>query len=346
MATQDGPKEGSNPMLANERIERLIRLELDVEPLYVEEFDISTIDLTSRKQVRDTNVAPKEQVDAYTWMMDSGDKFPAIVVCHDEEDEESEPVLGDGSTRCHAHRNRGERWTDAFVIPFNYHSVDDEMRARIDYIGGALNAKNGRPNSKKERDMLVENGIVAGKPDKEIATTAGVSVQTVANARDRAKAKQRLASLGVETSHLKDAAVSKLGKAHDVPDEVFVETVALADSAGMNAGDVASLVNSVRSAGSDETAKERIEREREQWEPRIAEVKRGNGGGVKPQAQQLRRSLGYVTKHPASAFVEHNADHAADHEDLVVQSIARLNEVLDEQREVNKELLAATTSSS
>src|SRR4051812_21768931 len=91
----------------NDRIARLIRRELDIEPIYEPEFDLSTIDLASRKQVRDTNEAPKEQVDQYTWMMDAGDVFPAIVVCQDPEDGE-DPVLNDGNTRTRARRNRGE----------------------------------------------------------------------------------------------------------------------------------------------------------------------------------------------------------------------------------------------
>ena len=330
-------------MLANERIARLIRRELDVEPIYVAEFDLSTIDLKSRKQVRDTNEAPKEQVDAYTWMMDEGDVFPAIVVCQDPDNPDSIPVLDDGNTRVQAHRNRGERWTTAYVIPIDYHTADAKLQARIDYIGGALNAKNGRPNSRSERDMLIINGVLAGKADKEIATTAGVTVQTVANARDRALATNRLRETGIERAelaHLKDTSISKFGKAIDLPDDLFAETARLADSAGMNASEVTSLINSVREAGSQELAHERLARERKDWEPRIEEISRGNGGGPKPLAGQLRRSLGFITKNPAVAFVEHNADHAVEHEALVEQAIARLNEVLKAQQQVNADLRA------
>lgn len=329
-------------MVVNERIARMIRRELGVEPVLTPDFDISTIDLKSRKQVRDDNEAPQEQVDAYTWMMDEGDVFPAIVVCQDPETG-SDPVLNDGNTRVRAHRNRGERWAPAFVIPIDYHAVDDEMRARVDYLAGALNAKNGRPNSRSERDMLIVNGVIAGKADKEIATTAGVSPQTVANARNRALALNRMRETGIDPAdltHLKDTAVSKLGRAVDLPDELFVETAKLANAAAMSSSDVVSLLSSVREAGGEEQARERIAREREEWKPRIEEVTRGNGGGPKPLAGQLRRSLGFIVKNAATAFVERNADHASDHEDYVQQAIARLTEVLGMQQEINAELRA------
>ena len=335
-------QEGSDLMLVTERIVRTVRRELDVEPLIVADFDLSRIDLSSRKQVRDTNEAPKDQVDQYTWMMDEGDVFPPILVC-DDPAADDDPVLNDGNTRTRAHRNRGERFASAIVIPINYHTADPETRARIDYIAGSLNAKNGRPNSKSERDMLIRNGIEAGKPDKEIATTAGVSVQTVTNMRDRVLAVKRLRDTeGLEREdlpHLKDTAVSRLNKADDLPDDLFVETAKLANAAAMNAGDVTTLVNQLRKAGTPEAAREKLENEREQWKPRISEVARGNGGGAqKPLSGQLRRSLGFVIKNAATAYVERNADHAQDHEELVSQSIERLQEVLKLQQEFNADL--------
>ena len=335
MASSDSARSG-----IDDRTERLIRTITNLDPDLVEGYDVRDIDPLDRAQVRvDRNLAPKERVQSYVWMMDAGDEFPAIVMTNDG-------VIADGNTRIRANKERGTFKVRAWVVPIDYKEADPETQARISYIGECLNAKNGQPPTKEEQVNQVRHGIRIGLGDKQISVEAGVNPTFVKKLRDRVAAEARLDDLGVD--YVKEGAnkpliaetvLSTLGRAADVPDDAFVAVAELARDAGMNQKEAQATVSMVREQSSPAARLDVVRRERDEaWKERITDREQGRNGHP-PLSRQLKRNLGFILKgHPASVLVERNRDMAEDHLQAVVDAIEVLNEVAELQRQANSEM--------
>ena len=339
MASSDSARSG-----IDERTERLIRTITNLDPQLVEDYDVRDIDPMDRAQVRvDRNLAPKERVQAYVWMMDAGDEFPAIVMT-------SDGVIADGNTRIRANKERGTFEVRALVVPIDYKTADPETQARISYIGECLNAKNGQPPTKEEQVNQVRHGIRIGLGDKQISVEAGVNPAFVKKLRDRVAAEARLDDLGVayvregsEKPLIAEAVLSTLGRAIDVPDDAFGAVAELARDAGMNQKEAQATVSMVREQGSPAARLDVVRRERDDaWKERILAREQGRNGHP-PLSRQLKRSLGFILKgHPASGLVERNRDMAEDHLQAITDAIEALGEVAELQRQANTEMFTGT----
>ena len=326
----------------DERTQRLIRTITGLDPELVDDYDIRGIDPRDRAQVRvDRNLAPKERVQSYVWMMDAGDEFPAGVMTRDG-------VIVDMNTRIMAYKERGDFFVRAWVIPVDYKDADADTKARISYVGECLNAKNGQPPSKEEQANQVRHGIRIGLGDKQISVEAGVNPTFVKSLRSRVAGETRLDDLGVEYTRedgekvkplIAEAALATLGKADDLDDDVFVAVAELARDAGFTKPEVQAAVSSAREQESPAARLDVVRREREANKERIASREQGRNGHP-PLSRQLKRNLGFINKNTASALVERNRDLAEDHLEAIEQAIGILTEVADLQRRANAEMLA------
>ena len=184
---------------------------------------------------------------------------------------------------------------------------------------------------------MVRDALGLGMSSKQITATVGFPASVVDGIRRELDAEEKLERVGLkaadEKADIRDAALRALGKAVDLNDQPFAELASLAVDAGFAAGEIGALAASVREAGSDQLALERITRERDTNAQRIADRKRG-GNGHPPAARILRQRLGFIIGKEVGALVETNSERIADHVEALEQAITKLQDVLVEQRQL------------
>jgi hypothetical protein len=300
--------------------EQLIIAITGLTPTLEQEYDrVTGIRPNERVQSRlDRNNAPKERVKLYAQLM-GGVAFPAIVVTEDG-------IITDGNTREKARGLRGDRFMPAWVLPVKWDEADATMRRKLTILSEALNNRNGLPLDVEERVKYVENLIEDGASDAAISTQVGFPTNRVREIRYEHSADRRLVDLGYQLDQLELSSTQKraFGKpnALGLTDEIFKGLVDLALHSDMMARDINQLSTTLASTGSDDLRRERLARERQS---RAAASRTLNLAG------QLRSRLSVLGEHPASVFVEHGADHAAEHLDALKQAIVRLEEVVRAQ---------------
>lgn len=308
----------------------LVEAIIGVEATLEQEFDLSRIDPDGRVQVRiDKNNAPREMVERFAGQM-AFSAFPPIVVTADAR-------IIDGNTRYRARRKREDRFCPALVVPVAYEDADEALKTRLEYLGLALNNSNGKALDRKERRTMVRDALELGMSTKQITATVGFPATVVNGIRRELEAETKLERVGLndpnEPLQIRDASLRSLGRAVDLNDQPFAGLATLAIDAGFAASEISALAASVREVGSDELALERIAREREANVQRIADRRRG-GNGHPPAARTLRQRMGFILARETSALVETNRERMAEHLEALEQTIAKLESVLAEQRQV------------
>jgi hypothetical protein len=306
----------------------LIEAIIGAKPRLEQEFDLTAIDPEGRVQVRiDKNNAPREMVERFAGQM-SFSVFPPIVVTTDAR-------IIDGNTRYRARRKRGERYSPALIVPIKWDGAEDEMKVRLEYLGLALNNSNGKALDRTERRRMVRDALGLGMSNQQIVMTVGFPAPTVNAIRHELNAETKLERVGLKKpdaeAGVKDAALRALGKAVDLNDKPFTEVAVLTLDAGLTGPEIKALAASVREAGSDTLALERINRERDANAQRISDRQHGINTSP-PAARQLRQRLGYIIKQEPTALVETNREQMADHLEMVEQAIVLLQDVVVKQK--------------
>lgn len=309
-----------------ESIMQMVRDVAGVEPSYEPSYDLLQLDPRGRVQVRlDKNNAPQEMVDRYRFQM-SQSEFPPILVSADRR-------MIDGNTRGKARLARDEIYTPAIIVPLSWDDGSKDERLRLILLGQVANNMNGKPLSEVERIEAIRNAIKDGWPNARIVYQLGFDEKTVRNLRDEHEARERLAKVGFEDPNVPPAVIRAMGK-HGVnlDDDAFAAMAGLAIDAGFNAGEVATIATSLRESPSAETRAERLGREREAQQVRIAEKARG-GNGHPPLSRRLKGALHLLTEssHPAEDFVERNPDAMVDYLRVLEIAHASLGRIIELQ---------------
>src|SRR5262245_39294439 len=114
----------------------------------VASFDLDTIDVDRRVQVREANnYAHKDEVEAYAQQMKQV-PFPALVVTRDG-------VLVDGGTRKLAAQKAGIRFFPVIVLRLDWETADAKTKVLIEALSATLNNTSGRRQDPKEARVTV-----------------------------------------------------------------------------------------------------------------------------------------------------------------------------------------------
>lgn len=300
-----------------------------VKPRLEDNYDLGQLDLGDRVQIRlDKNNAPKEMVERFAFQMGRS-VFPPPVITADHR-------VVDGNTRIRARALREERFSSAYVVPISWDEADENMRARLEFLGYLLNNSNGLTLDRAERRQMVRDGLRLGMTARQISQTTGFKPSVVSAVNAEIRGEERIRRVGleelVEAGRIRDASLRALGKAPELNDEPFRSLVELTADAGFNVGEIRALGSSLKEAGSDELALERASRERDANAQRIADRARG-GNGHPPAARLLRQRLGFITSRDVDVLVETNPERMRDHLEAVNDAIAVLEQVRDAQAE-------------
>jgi hypothetical protein len=296
---------------------------LGVEPTLIEKLDRLRIPTHTRVQSRiDQNNAPDAQVKRYAHMM-AESHFPAPLLTNDY-------ITVDGNTRIKAHGVRADRYIEAWVLPIEYETADEDTKHKLKLLSLALNAMNGLPLEEKEllryATELLRDNVVS---DEEIVSKTGLAISKITALRQQRLAAERLFHLGINVDklNLPDTTLRALGKpiALQLDDESYRGVLDLTKEAGLNGSAISGLAQSLKEATSPEMKRERMARERRALEPQI--LARQHGQEHKMYTDRLRKTLELLREHPASAFVEGNAEKAQGYVELLDKAIENLGEI-------------------
>jgi hypothetical protein len=241
----------------------------------------------------------------------------------------SDYITVDGNTRIKAHGVRSDRYIEAWVLPIEYETADEDIKHKLKLLSLALNAMNGLPLVEKELLRYAAELLRDKVSDEEIVSKTGLAISKITALRQQQQAAERLFHLGINVDklNLPDTTLRALGKpvALQLDDDSYKGVVDLTVEAGLNGSAISGLAQSLKDATSPDLKRERLARERKAVEPQI--LARQHGQEHKMYTDKLRKTLELLREHPASAFVEGNAEKAQGYIELLDKAIEALGEI-------------------
>jgi hypothetical protein len=282
---------------------------------HADQYDLAQLDKSRRIQVRafesykDSEWAPADSVKQFATQM-AHQAFDPIIVT-------SDAWVVDGNTRVGARERRGDKFHPAYVLDLAWAKADEKTRNYVHILAADLNVW-GKSLTPAERRYNVRYFLAEGFTEDQIASRLGIARNAVNQIKQEVAAERRMNAVGVPWNNgkgeISTVAKRSLGKASatDLHDQPYAELVKLALDADLKGSEVDELVVRLKDTGSDQEAIATLAVVRTESADRIREV--GFTGRGRPSlSNQLRQHLGFISKHPAEAFVERNRDVAADH---------------------------------
>lgn len=290
------------------------------------QYDIRKTDVKKRVQVRDAhNYAPIENVRTYAQQMSRNAKaFPPLVMTRDN-------WIVDGNTRIGALHELGQNFSPALMIEVDYESLNAKQKAELHALAATFNQMGGQRLTRAEMLTVATELVKFEWTNERIAEAIGASASVVTSIRKAINGEKRLAKIGLNPASFNDRGLKGLGHndAIALNDEPFKAVAELQQAAGLNTGEVITLVKELKELGSDEEKLTRIADARSESGSRIHEHSvTGNG---KPSASALlRRSLGFTVKFEGKEkeLVEQDAGAQLAHTNMLKAAIDILQAVL------------------
>lgn len=292
-----------------------------------------------RLQVRDTERAPKQEVDKYAAAMKRGDVFPPGVVTRDDR-------FVDFNTRAAAAWKTGRRDFPVFILNVSLADATETERDRLYILGGAFNTHGPKPLSRNELVNLVRKITGPDWSAEKVAAHLGVTKNRVANVLAQRRAEQRAARLGVKLNgSLTPSALTILGQRDEkLNDRPFAEILRLAQDAGLTSGELSSLCSRVQEVtGSDDERVALVEEERRAREAQIANY-RATAKRKPPMSSEVLKRTRYVENLGSTGvteLVDYNPGTSASYLASVERALAVLTALATAQREANERMAAA-----
>jgi hypothetical protein len=329
----------TNGQIPESNVRMLCQQYVDVEPVLEPHYDRLGVDLAKRVQSRiDANNAPDHMVRRYALLM-AEVAFPPPLVTSDGH-------IVDGNTRFKAHGQRNTRYIECLVLPIAWETATPDIQRKLVLLSLAINTMNGKPLDEVELLKMAAALIQEGDSDEAIVGKTGLTMSKVTSLRDVTKATERLNSLGISPTALglPTTTLRALGKpmAMSLDDADYTAVADLADKAGLKGNQVNGLATSLKEAGSPESRRERLARERTALEPQV--LARAHGQQHPIYTARLRRTLELLREHPVTSFVEGNSEMAAEYIDLLDKAIEKLGELRALQASQPAIAAAATAS--
>jgi ParB-like chromosome segregation protein Spo0J len=288
------------PQIRDQRFESLFdRWNLKFE--YIPELNLSDdLKVLDEVQVRDlANIAPPARVDEYEQQMRNGAKHPPIVVAAQLRGETD--VLIDGNTRALAARRVGRDTFPAYRVS----PIPDEKFSLI--LAAALNQLGGDRLAAVEAHKAALVAMDMGLKDEQIARELGYSAESVRRWRRDQQFGERIDRLKMTDAAEKLNKTQKRALSQIEHDGPFAELLSLTAETKPDKQEFKELVETIKTATSDDAALEIIGKAREEWTPigpPPSKVYRN------PVASQARMHIGGLLKidDPAAVYDPSKAD--------------------------------------
>jgi hypothetical protein len=237
----------------------------------------------SQSRIRETGRAA---ITAMSVSMKAGQIFPPPTIWPDGVDGYS---LLDGNTRVAAKRKLGIGATDAYIV-----EVDDKDDAVT--LSAVLNALNGQPLNKEERDRAMMSMARKGFDNKTISKKLGIPTSAITRALASQSYDERADRIGLDPT-IADA-VPKSIKARIQPladDAVFTALSALFVEGDLTSNDLTPVLVDLKAAGSEADRLKVISDERANRAADIVRVSTGRSTKGSPVLESTR-AVGSLVK--------------------------------------------------
>lgn len=286
--------------------------------------DAHLADISRRVQVRDiTALAPHNEVARYAQALKRGDLMPPVILTKDL-------YLVDGNTRTEAARKANWSYFPAFVLDEKFQEAPEALLKRFITLGAASNLTHGRGMSRENIAMVIAAVMTPGEPAKDVAAKLHIPVSTVSSVLNVQKAKDKLTSLGVDTSDESRLTPSHLrtigGQLPRYTDPVLVKYAELIRDGQLTTTDARALGKRLTEAGTEEEKLDLILNERGARRDIIS------GQSSKPQpSAKLRQTLGFLLGSTPGDMIEFNHEMRSQHRRILYDAVDQLNKVIAAQ---------------
>mgnify|MGYP003625572595 CR=1 FL=1 len=204
------------------------------------EFLIDDIEFSPAAQVRAAaNLAPKERVEEYRMQMQSGAKFPPILL------RSPGNIMIDGNTRVAAAKRVGRQTIPAILVDTKTEAMHLMLAASVNQMGGE---RLTGPDAHAAALLMLQGGF----PDSSIAREMGRDQSQVRKWRTQQEVLTRATSMNVDLDGVTVAVIERLA---DIRlDQPFVEAAQLFSEIRPKSNEAKEIVTAIATASTEEAA--------------------------------------------------------------------------------------------